>query len=347
MKSCVIYGPRNLRVEEGPTPDPGPGMVRLRTGAVGVCGSDIHYYHLGRVGDAVLREPMVPGHEIAGVVDAVGPDVSGLRVGDRVIVNPSNECGVCAWCREGRQNLCPDLKYYGSAARMPHVQGVMREFPLVQARQCIPVDAAVPMAQAACVEPLAIALHAVRRAGDMLGRRVFVCGAGPVGCLIAAVARLNGAGEVIISDLEGFPLERARELGADVTINARDEAALERLNGSCDVCFEASGSAPGLASCLMAARRGGDVVHVGFQHANEVPYPVNAAVIRKELSVHGSLRAYQEFPLAARLVGNGRIRLEPLITAVMPLEDAAAAIDLAADKTCSLKVVLAGPAIGD
>lgn len=203
------------------------------------------------------------------------------------------------------------------------------------------------MAQAACVEPLAIALHAARRAGDMLGKRVFVCGAGPVGCLIAAVARLNGAAEVLISDLEGFPLERALELGADTILNARDAAALERLRDSCDVCFEASGSAPGLASCLAAARRGGDVVHVGFQSADEVPYPVNAAVIRKELSVHGSLRAYQEFPLAVRLVGSGRIRLEALITAVMPLTDAASAIDLAADKTRSLKVVLAGPAIGD
>lgn len=347
MKSCVIYGPRDLRVEEGPMPEPGPGMVRLRTGAVGICGSDIHYYLLGRVGDAVQREPMTPGHEIAGVVDALGPDVTGIRVGDRVIVNPSDECGVCSWCREGRQNLCPDLKYYGSAARMPHVQGIMREFPLVRARQCVPIGGGASMAQAACLEPLAIALHAVRRAGDMLGKRVFICGADPVGCLIAAVARLNGADEVLISDLEDFPLKRALELGADVKINARDGAALERLRDSCDVSFEASGSAPGLGSCLMAARRGGHVVHVGFQNANEVPYPVNAAVIRKELSVHGSLRAYQEFPLAARLAGSGRIRLEPLITAVMPLADAAAAIELAADKTRSLKVILAGPAIGE
>lgn len=347
MKSCVIYGPRNLRLEEEPLPEPGSGMIRLKTGAVGICGSDIHYYQVGRVGDAILTEPLTPGHEIAGVVDAIAPDVTGFKIGDRVVVNPSDECCVCSWCKEGRQNLCPDLKYYGSAARNPHVQGLMREFPLVQARQCIPIDAGVPMSQAACVEPLAIALHAVRRAGNLLGKRVFVCGAGPVGCLIAAVARINGAEEIIISDLEEFPLEHALELGADRKINAKNEDALESLRDSCDVSFEASGSSAGMASCLKIVRRGGDVVHVGFQNVNEVPYPVNAAVIRKELSVHGSLRAYQEFPLAAKLVSSGRIQLKPLITAVMPLEDAAAAIELAADKTRSLKVVLSGPAIGE
>ena len=179
MKACVLYGPKDLRIEERPVSEPQPGFVRLRMGGVGICGSDLHYYHIGRVGNAVVREPMILGHELSGVVDAIGPGVSGLVPGQKVIINPTDECGTCGYCRSGHQNLCPDLRYYGSAARTPHVQGIMVEYPMVQARQCVAVSDAMPLDQAACVEPLAIALHAVARAGNLLGKRVFVSGAGP------------------------------------------------------------------------------------------------------------------------------------------------------------------------
>ena len=159
MKACVLYGPGDLRIEDFPVLDPPPGFVRLRMGGVGICGSDLHYYHIGRVGNAVIREPMILGHELSGVVDAVGPGASGLEPGQKVIINPTDECGTCGYCRSGRQNLCPDLRYCGSAARIPHVQGVMVEYPLVQARQCVTVSDAMALDQAACVEPLAIALH--------------------------------------------------------------------------------------------------------------------------------------------------------------------------------------------
>lgn len=344
MKACVLYGPRDLRIEERPLPDPAPGHVRLRMGGVGICGSDLHYYHLGRVGNAVVREPMILGHEISGVVDAVGPGVDNLRPGQKVIVNPSDECGTCGWCRSGRQNLCPTLRYYGSAARTPHVQGVMAEYPLVQARQCVAIDDDVPLTLAACVEPLAIALHAVSRAGNLLGKRVFVSGAGPVGCLIAAVARLDGAASVCVSDMERFPLSVAGKLGADLLLSATDADALAGLENGCDVCFEASGAIGGMNACLRGVAPGGTVVHVGFLSEEEAAYPVNTMVIRKEATVCGSLRAYQEFPLAARLVASGRLDLAPLVTGVYPLEKAEEAILTASDKTRSMKVVLTGPA---
>lgn len=344
MKSCVLYGPKDLRIEEKPVPDPGPGMVRLRAGAIGICGSDIHYYHLGRVGDAVIREPMILGHEIAGIVDATGPGVDNLEIGDKVVVNPSDECGECVWCKSGRRNLCPELRYYGSAARMPHVQGVMSEFPIVQARQCIVISPGVSMSHAALVEPLAIALHAVSRAGNLLGKRVFIVGAGPVGCLVAAVSRLNGASWTGISDLQDFPLQKAGKLGVNLAVNATSENALEQLADSCDACFEASGSSRGLDSCLRIVKRGGDVVHVGFQTENHVPYPVNAMLIRKEVSAHGSLRAYHEFEPAVRIMESGQLNLEPLVSGIFPLQEASRAIELAADKTRSLKILLAGPA---
>ncbi len=192
MNTCVLHGPKDLRIEERPIPEPEAGHVRLKMGGVGICGSDLHYYHLGRVGNAVITEPMVLGHELSGVVDKVGADVVGIEPGQKVIVNPTDECGVCDYCRSGRQNLCPELRYYGSAARTPHVQGVMMEYPIVQARQCVVVKDSTPLDLAACIEPLAIALHAADRAGNLLGKRVLVCGAGPVGSLIAAVARFNG-----------------------------------------------------------------------------------------------------------------------------------------------------------
>ena len=298
MKACVLYGPKDLRIEERPVSEPQPGFVRLRMGGVGICGSDLHYYHIGRVGNAVVREPMILGHELSGVVDAIGPGVSGLVPGQKVIINPTDECGTCGYCRSGHQNLCPDLRYYGSAARTPHVQGIMVEYPMVQARQCVAVSDAMPLDQAACVEPLAIALHAVARAGNLLGKRVFVSGAGPVGCLIAAVARLNGAASVAISDMEEFPLSVAVRLGADAAFKAADPALADLANG-CEACFEASGSVGGMNTCLRSAAPGGTVVHVGFLGEEEVAYPVNTMVIRKEVTVCGSLRAYQEFPLAA------------------------------------------------
>ncbi len=342
MRACVLHGPKDLRLEDIPLPEPMAGQVRLRMGGVGICGSDLHYYHLGRVGNAVVREPMILGHELSGVVDAVGPGVTGLAPGQKVIINPTNECGVCAYCRSGRQNLCPSLSYYGSAARTPHVQGIMVEYPLVQARQCVAVSNDMPLDQAACVEPLAIALHAASRAGHLLGKRVFISGAGPVGCLVAAVSRLNGANEICISDMESFPLSVASRFGADRTLPADRPETMREMENACEVCFEASGAIGGMQSCLRNVAPGGTVVHIGFLSSEEVAYPINTMIIRKETTVCGSLRAYQEFPLAARLVESGRLDLTPLISGTYPLDRAEEAILVASDKTRAMKIVISG-----
>lgn len=340
MKACVLYGAKDLRIEDRPVPEPGQGMVRLKMGGVGICGSDLHFYHQGRIGGVVVSEPLVLGHELCGVVDKVGPGVSGLKEGQKVVINPSSECGVCEFCRSGRQHLCPSMRYYGAAAVKPHVQGLMMEYPLVQARQCIPVSDALPAELGACVEPLAIALHAVSRAGNLFGKDVFISGAGPIGSLIAAVARISGAASVSISDLEDFTLGIAAKLGADHTFKATDEEGLKVLADKCDVSFEASGSRGGMNTCLGVLRRNGIMVHVGFQGSDDALYPINAMVIRKEVSVFGSLRAYQEFPLAARLIDSGRLDVRPYVTATYPLTEALEAFAVATDKRHSMKVVL-------
>lgn len=144
MKACVLYGPKDLRIEERPVSEPQPGFVRLRMGGVGICGSDLHYYHIGRVGNAVVREPMILGHELSGVVDAIGPAYPALCRARRSSSTLPMNAERAAIARSGHQNLCPDLRYYGSAARTPHVQGIMVEYPMVQARQCVAVSDAMP-----------------------------------------------------------------------------------------------------------------------------------------------------------------------------------------------------------
>jgi L-idonate 5-dehydrogenase len=353
MKAVVIHKAKDLRIEERPIPEPGPGAVRLRLAYAGICGSDLHYYHLGRVGNAIVRDPMVLGHELSGVIDKLGPGVAEnhpvLCAGQHVTVNPSHECCECPYCLSGRQNLCGSLRYFGSAARTPHVQGIMQDFPIVQARHCIPVATELPLAEAACIEPLAIALHAVSRIStpsgpDLLGKRIFISGAGPVGALIAAVSRLGGAREIYISDLYEFPLTAAKQLGADCLINAKDNATLAGMENGFDYCFEASGSVSGMQSALRSVIPGGQIVHVGFLPEEEVPYPVNTMLIRKEVTAHGALRAYQEFIPAARLLEGGRLDVSPMISGIYPLEKAEEAIISAMDKTKSIKVLLGGPA---
>lgn len=344
MKAVVIYGAKDLRIENRPVSEPGPESVRLKLCYAGICGSDMHYYQHGRVGASVVRESMVLGHEFSAVVDKVGLGVVGLDVGQAVTVNPTTECCACTYCLTGHQNLCPDLRYLGSAAKMPHTQGIMQEYSIIPARQCIPLPPGFDLKAAACVEPLGIALHAASFAGNMTGKRVFVSGAGPIGCLIAAVSALGGANEVIVSDIQKFSLQTALELGAAQTIDARDDAALAVLENTCDICFEASGSQEGMTAGQKAVRAGGMFVHVGYQPEEFVPYPVNRMLLQKEVFACGSQRAYHEFRTAVSILAASRLNVAPLITDVYPLEQAEDAILAAKDKTRSMKVLLKGPA---
>ena len=169
MRAAVLYAPKDLRIEPVAAAPLGPGEVEVRIEAGGICGSDLHYYFDGGFGTVRLREPMILGHEIAGTVARVGTDVAGVAVGQRVAVNPSRPCGVCRYCHEGKQQHCLDMRFYGSAMRFPHVQGGFREMLVCDAAQAVPVPAAMSAAQAAFAEPFAVCLHAVNRAGPLLG----------------------------------------------------------------------------------------------------------------------------------------------------------------------------------
>jgi L-idonate 5-dehydrogenase len=336
MLACTIHAKEDLRLETQPTPEIGPGEVLLRLGAGGICGSDLHYYYEGRNGSFVIREPLIPGHEASGVVAAIGAGVTRVAVGDRVAVSPSHACGRCEYCREGREHLCTAMKFLGSASIFPHVQGMFREYFVMGERQCFPVKGDVSLGELAFAEPLAVALHAIHRAGDLIGKSVLVTGAGTIGCLTVMAAKLAGAVRVTVSDVLDRPLAKAREVGADRIVRADQDAAV-LASPQFDVAFEVSGSFAALKACVAAAKRGGRIVQVGTLPHEPLPFVVNE-LMAKELDLCGAFRWGIEFDWAVAYLSAGRVDVRPLLTGQFPLSDAVAAFALARDKTQSTKV---------
>ena len=201
MLAAVLHGAKDLKLEPVEERPLAADEVRLAFRAGGICGSDLSYYFKGRVGDFALQEPLVLGHEVAGEIVETGAAVTGLKPGDRVAIDPSRPCLTCDYCRCGRGNLCRHMRFFGSAAIFPHVQGAFSEHVVARADQCHVIPDTMPWRVAACAEPLAVCLHAIERAGEILGRSVVIAGAGPIGCLMALAARAKGAGHVTVTDL--------------------------------------------------------------------------------------------------------------------------------------------------
>ncbi len=342
MRAAVLYAPKDLRIEQVAAAPLGARDVEVRIEAGGICGSDLHYYFDGGFGTVRLKEPMILGHEIAGTVARVGADVASVKPGQRVAVNPSRPCGACRYCQEGKQNHCLDMRFYGSAMRFPHVQGGFREVLVCDEAQAVPVPPAMSAAQAAFAEPFAVCLHAVNRAGPLLGKRVLVTGAGPIGALTVIAARRAGALEIVATDVADAPLAAARKVGADATVNVSEKDALARYGadkGYFDVMFEASGNAQALAGGLAVVRPKGVVVQIGIA-GGEMSLPMNV-VVAKEIELRGTFRFHEEFALAVALIGGGLVDVMPLLTATVPLAEANDAFALAADRSKAMKVQLA------
>jgi L-idonate 5-dehydrogenase len=337
VPAVVAHGAGDLRVEDRPHPEPGPGQAVVAVRYGGVCGSDLHYHRHGGVGDFRLTEPMVLGHEVVGTVAGYGPGASGPPPGTPVAVHPATPCGGCPECAAGRSNVCRDTRYLGSAARTPHVQGGFAGAIAVPAAQLRPLPAALDLRRAALAEPLAVAVHAVRRAGDLSGRHLLVAGAGPIGCLVVAAARAAGAAAVTVSD----PLPRAREFaraaGATATVAALDPDDPAWPAGA-DAAVEASGTAAGLDSCLTRVARGGVVVQLGLLPPGPSPFAGNALVTR-EIELRSAFRFAGEFDDALRLLAVTPA-LDALISDVLPAAAAPEAFARAADRSRSCKVLL-------
>ena len=342
MRAVVIHKPHDLRIDETADLEPGPGQVRVRIETGGICGSDLHYFHAGGFGTVRLREPMVLGHEVAGRIDAIGDGVVRLSVGDRVAVSPSLPCSRCRYCQAGQQMHCLDMRFYGSAMRFPHVQGAFREQLVAEEGQCHLVPASLGIGEAAMAEPLAVCLHAVRRAGPMLGRRVLVTGSGPIGALCAIAARRAGAAEVVATDVSAAPAALLMQLGADRFIDVVGEpealAAYGLGKGQFDVMLECAGSDQALIAGLDVVKPQGIIVQVGL--GGTATLPLNT-LVAKEIELRGTFRFHEEFALAVEMLAKRLIDVAPLITATLPFTEAKQAFELASDRSRAMKVQLA------
>ena len=342
MKAVVIHAAKDLRIEERENEQPGPGQVEVAIEAGGICGSDLHYYNHGGFGTVRVREPMILGHEVAGTIKALGEGVSGLAVGDRVAVSPSRPCNHCEFCLKGQQNQCLNMRFYGSAMPMPHIQGAFRQRLVAEAYQCHKVRDGVSIHEAAMAEPFAVTLHGVNRAGALTDKRVLVTGCGPIGALAIIAARAHGAREIVATDVMDAVLQKVLAIGADRVINVADDpdalSAYSANKGYFDVQFEASGNERAVRSGLEALKPRSTVVQLGL--GGDVSIPQNM-VVAKEIEMKGTFRFHEEFGLAVDFINQRRVDLKPLLTGTFPLEEAVAAFEAAGDRSRSMKVQLA------
>ena len=337
MKAVVVHAANDLRIDTLPDPVAGPGEVLIAMEWGGICGSDLAYYRHGSSGTAVLRQPLVLGHEMAGRIAALGAGVPDLTVGQAVTVHPATPVGDDELPERiaGRTNLYPQIRYCGSAAFDPHTDGGFSQLKVVRADQIRVLPANVSTQHGSLAEPLAVALHAVDRVGDIRGREVLVNGAGPIGALVVAAAKYRGAATVIAADLSESSLAVARAMGADKTV---DLSAGEVLPADSELVFEASGAAGALGGVLHATARGGTLVQVGNLPGSAVS-AVLGDLVTREITWIGSYRFVDEITDAVAALAAG-LDVSPLITHTFDLEDAAAAMAVAGDRTTGSSKVL-------
>jgi L-iditol 2-dehydrogenase len=323
MRVAKVMGPGEIRLVEAPIPSPGPGEVLVRVKAVGICGSDLQYYAHGRIGDQSLPAGHILGHEVAGVVEALGPGAESPVPGTAVAVDPALPCGQCHFCAAGNPNLCRRLRFFGS----PPTPGALQEYLAHPAHLVIPLPPEVPFPVGATIEPLGVAIHAVDLGHVAVGDRVVVFGCGPIGLLIARVAHLAGAGQIYSVEPLAHRREAASRFGVDGALDAGEAGAvrdlLERTDGDgADVVFEAAGSEEATARAVQIARPGGTLVLIGYWKTEPMKFP-GIQAMRKGLTVRFVRRMKHTFPRALDLVRRGRVDLPGLITHRVPFSEVA------------------------
>ncbi|QPP05478.1 L-idonate 5-dehydrogenase [Streptomyces bathyalis] len=333
MRTAVVHAAGDLRVEERPAPVPQPGDVLVAMTHGGICGSDLHYYREGAVGSFTIREPLALGHEVVG---KVAEDPEGrLRPGTPVAIHPGTSCGSCQECREGHPQVCRHTRYLGSAATFPHTQGGFTGQLAVPSGRLHVLPAGLPLSRAVLAEPLAVALHALNRAGGVAGARVLVNGAGPIGALTAGAAVAWGAEEVWASDVREPQLRIAERAGAGTTVLVGEDTLPDE---HFDVVVEASGAPSAPAAVMGAIRRRGVMVQLGAAPAEPVRVPFGP-VVAKEIELRGTFRFEHELGNALAMLASSD-RLEAVVTRSFPLRDAVEAMETAADPAVPGKVVL-------
>jgi L-iditol 2-dehydrogenase len=333
MRAAVLHPPGEIRIEERERPSPGPREVLVQITAVGVCGSDVHYYEHGRIGPFVVEAPLVLGHESAGRVVELGDGASRHAVGDRVALEPGVPCGRCRECRAGRYNLCADVRFFAT----PPVDGAFAEYVTIHEDFAFALPESLSDEEGALMEPLSVGVWACRKAGVSAGDRVLVTGAGPIGQLAMQCALAFGATEVIVSDVNPHRLALARRTGATQTVTPGDDLDLDA-----DALIECSGHPAALAAGIRALRPAGTAVLVGMGPEEEGTLPLSVIQAR-EIWVTGTFRYANTYPTAIALAASGRVDLKAIMSGRFQLEEAEAALRAGREDPESVKpLVLPG-----
>uniref|UniRef100_UPI0037E978BE sorbitol dehydrogenase n=1 Tax=Semicossyphus pulcher TaxID=241346 RepID=UPI0037E978BE len=327
--SVVLHSKGDLRLENRPVPEPGPNDVLLQMHSVGICGSDVHYWQHGRIGDFVLTKPMVLGHEASGRVVKVGAAVKHLKVGDRVAIEPGVPRGMDEFFKNGRYNLSPTIFFCAT----PPDDGNLCRYYTHNANFCYKLPDNVTFEEGALIEPLSVGIHACRRAGVTLGSSVLICGAGPIGLVSLVVAKAMGASQVVITDLSAERLAMAKELGADfqLTVTRGDgpqqmaQKVADMLGAQPQITIECTGAESCIQTAIYATRSGGVVVLVGLGSEMATLPIVNAAV--REVDIRGVFRYCNTWPMAIAMLASGKVNVKPLVTHRFPLEQAVQAFE--------------------
>jgi L-iditol 2-dehydrogenase len=333
VKALRLYGPGDLRLVDEAPPVPGPGDELIRVDAVGICGSDLHWYAESAIGDAVLTRPLVLGHEAGGLIE------SGPRRGQRVAIDPAIPCERCEQCRAGHAHLCLALRFAGHGA----TDGALRELVAWPGRCLVPVPDSLSDADVAMLEPLGVALHAVRLAHIRPGVRVGVFGCGPIGLFLVQLARVSGATTIVATDVLPHRVAAAREAGASVAALAgggSEHGELLAATGGhgVDVAFEVAGEDDALETSIALAAPAGTVVVVGIPSKDKTSFTASTAR-RKGLTIKLSRRMNLVYPEVIRLVEAGFVNVRSVVTASHPLREFKAAFAAAASRE-GLKIIV-------
>lgn len=321
MKTAVMTALKTVELQEWAIPVPKDNEVLVKIEYVGICGSDLHYFEAGRIGDFVVNGPLVLGHEAAGTVVEAGANVKHLKVGDRVALEPGKTCGQCEFCKSGKYNLCKDVIFFAT----PPVDGVFQEYVAHEAALCFKLPDNVSTEEGALIEPLAVGMHAASQGDAKLGQTAVVTGAGCIGLVTLLALKARGVSKVIVVDIMEKRLEKAKELGADGVINGKEEDTVARImeltgGRGFDLGIETAGSQITASQLIKGANKGATIVFVGYSASGEMTLPIGMA-LDKELNFKTVFRYRNIYPTAINAVATGKINIKGIVTDYFELDE--------------------------
>lgn len=341
MKVAVMNGVGKMGFVEREIPQPADNEVLVKLEYVGICGSDMHYYETGRIGDYVVEPPFVLGHEPGGVVVEVGKNVTHLKVGDRVALEPGKTCGHCEYCREGKYNLCPDVVFFAT----PPVDGVFQEYVAHEAALCFKLPENVDTLEGALIEPLAVGFHAANQGGAHAGQTAVVFGAGCIGLVSMMALKAEGVSRVYVVDIMQKRLDKAMELGATGVINSMNTDVQEEIGRltegkGVDLVIETAGMEVTTRQAIHITKKGTTIVLVGYSKTGEMTLPLSLA-LDKELTFKTVFRYRHIYPMAIEAVASGKVNLKGIVSNIFNFDDIQAAMDKSvSDKANIVKSVV-------